>query len=855
MRAKHVSTAFRRFLMGSVTLGAALGGGSASAQLSESWLSYAANPDAHPNIPNVSYAGYAGGGVPLPDGVGNTVVSVADFGAVGDGVTDDTAAVRSALIIAGISATPRATLYFPAGTYRLSRPLLVYRDGVDIRGDGPGASVLLFAESLQSSYAVYPGDDPGDSLWSFTGGMIWFTDSSRDPDYAGVPTISSATGGWSLTNTRDITSGGVLGDRVLTVSSTSGYSVGDEIVVEIDNAGDLSTLRHLLGDGAWANNYMFVASRDGNIMPPSLSSTGTSSFRAYHTIEAINGNQVTLREPLRFDARPGWDPEIRRPTVLRREVGVADLTIQFLRDYEYTDDLHGKEPGFNGIYFNDTINGFVDNVHVIDCGALGVFVQRSKNITVSGLVIDATGADREYHHHGVGYANSTDCLMEEIEIRSRPRHGLYVGNFSVNNVFSRATMQAGTFDYHRRLPYANVYTEIDIVNNGRAGGNAASGPEMGARHAHWNVTTNNTGSLLIAQPDIMPMGSLVGVRTTTPTSPIDAENGDSEAILESAGYGAAAPNPRNLYEAQLALRFAQPIDDGPGVPDAPPCPGSMPYDFSFGGIEGAALIGQDNWVFERDFTETDGNNVRLETEPTPAGPVLAAVSTNGYDSVISRQNTGGFGFVPHRATQTEASISFEGRAGISGGSSGNAYLILNNTSGNDGIQFGMSASQFLIRGGQFSGVLQTFASIPSGWYSRGEWFRIELRIDFTANGGEGAGSLFFLNLTDGDTEYRAVPGLQNVPFEGEVRFPETWDRIEFRIRNEAAATNIVANANPSSCCPADLDGDGQLTPLADVVPFVAMVAAADPLADIDGAPGTDLFDLLAHLALVDAGCP
>ncbi|MEM7755760.1 MAG: glycosyl hydrolase family 28-related protein [Planctomycetota bacterium] len=827
--------------------------GPASAQLSEAWLDYAADPDRHPNIPNVSYAGYGGGGVALPDGVGNTVFSVQSFGATPGDTSDDTAAIRSAIFTASLNANPRATVYFPPGEYFISRPLLITRDGVELRGAGRDQTTLVFTESLRSSYAVWDRDD-GSSNWSFSGGMIWFTDDARDPDYTGVPTITNALGGWRLDDTTDITSGGTLGDRTVTVADASDYDPGDTVVVEIDNADDLSTVRHLFGDGAWAQSYAFLTARDGNIMPPSLSESGTSGYRAYHTIESINGNQITLREPLRYDARPEWDPEIHRPRDLRKEVGVADMTIRFDRDYEWTDEDHNREPGFNGVCFNSVVNGFASNLRITDSGGLAVFLQRSKNVTVTDIIVDSTGPDRIRHHHAVGIANSADCLIQDVEVRTRPRHGLYVGNFAVNNVYSRIDMDAGTFDYHRRLPYANVYTEIDIINNGRAGGAAASGPPMGGRHVHWNVTTNTTSSLLVAQPDIMPMGALVGVRTTTPTTSISENNGDSEALLESAGFGAAAPNPRNLYEAQVALRLGIPIDDGPGLPDAPPCPQASPYAFNFNGTENAALVGQDNWIFERDFTGTDGLNVLLQTVQTPAGPALAAVSSNGRDSVISRQADPRFGFLPHRFTQTDARVRFEGRSGEPSGPGGNVYLILNNND-DDGIQFGMREAEFLIRGGRFSSVLQQTVPVPSGWYTRGDWFQIELRIDFTANNGDGAGSLYFMNLTEGDTQYRAVPGMQSVPFQGEVRYPESWDRIEFRIRNAAAASNIVANANPAACCPADLDGDGQLTPTADIVPFVALVAAASALADIDGVPGTDLFDLLAHLAAFDAGCP
>lgn len=51
-------------------------------------------------------------------------VSVKDFGAVGDGVTDDTAAIQSAIDYVVNSATPN-TVHFPAGTYKCSDTLEV----------------------------------------------------------------------------------------------------------------------------------------------------------------------------------------------------------------------------------------------------------------------------------------------------------------------------------------------------------------------------------------------------------------------------------------------------------------------------------------------------------------------------------------------------------------------------------------------------------------------------------------------------------------------------------------------------------------------------------------------------------
>jgi hypothetical protein len=63
------------------------------------------------------------------------VVSVKDFGAVGDGVADDTAEINAAL------ASGAKMVYIPAGTYKVSATLNVPVN-VSIVGDGPNASII-----------------------------------------------------------------------------------------------------------------------------------------------------------------------------------------------------------------------------------------------------------------------------------------------------------------------------------------------------------------------------------------------------------------------------------------------------------------------------------------------------------------------------------------------------------------------------------------------------------------------------------------------------------------------------------------------------------------------------------------
>ena len=75
-------------------------------------------------------------------------VSVKDFGAVGDGVTDDTQAINAA-----INSISSGVIYFPTGTYRISPVVyltycLVQKSGQIWRGAGRDASRLLLSPSV-----------------------------------------------------------------------------------------------------------------------------------------------------------------------------------------------------------------------------------------------------------------------------------------------------------------------------------------------------------------------------------------------------------------------------------------------------------------------------------------------------------------------------------------------------------------------------------------------------------------------------------------------------------------------------------------------------------------------------------
>ena len=68
-------------------------------------------------------------------------LSVKDFGATGDGVTDDTVAIQLAFTSAA-ALTPKKTVYFPAGTYVIDPSTIIDATGCNIDGDGQSVSII-----------------------------------------------------------------------------------------------------------------------------------------------------------------------------------------------------------------------------------------------------------------------------------------------------------------------------------------------------------------------------------------------------------------------------------------------------------------------------------------------------------------------------------------------------------------------------------------------------------------------------------------------------------------------------------------------------------------------------------------
>lgn len=139
------------------------------------WREFARSPFTHPQVPNVSFAGYRYGTAPPCRRV---LINAARLGADPHGRTDSAPAINRAVALAG--AAGGGAVLLPAGTYRVDDVLLVGWSGVVLHGAGSGRTVLLPTRSLTQAIGFYRDPYAATSnSWSWTGGLVWVSHRRR----------------------------------------------------------------------------------------------------------------------------------------------------------------------------------------------------------------------------------------------------------------------------------------------------------------------------------------------------------------------------------------------------------------------------------------------------------------------------------------------------------------------------------------------------------------------------------------------------------------------------------------------------------------------------------------------------
>lgn len=175
-------------------------------------------------------------------------------------------------------------------------------------------------------------------------------------------------------------------------------------------------------------------------------------------------------------------------------------------------------------------------------------------------------------------------------------------------------------------------------------------------------------------------------------------------------------------------------------------------------------------------------------------------------AVLTRINNGTFNYLPFSGTETMAVIQFECTgefvAVLALGCDINGDGLLRDQDGEAGPSFGVSDRIFLIQEAN-GGTTYTdnFNAGGGDGNSGNDWYRIQLRMDFTASGGDGIGSLYFKNLSQNDTSFHSVSGTRNVPL-GLTRLsaaaaPAHWNALRITLLSNGNSVPSIDNIIPN----------------------------------------------------------
>lgn len=461
-------------------------------------------------LPDFSHAGYQRGERPLP--TLPRAASVRDFGATGDGKTDDSDAFANAL--AGVA---QGAIEVPPGRYRITKPLVLQKSGVVLRGSGPDRSILVFPLPLNDIVPNWGATTTGErtSNYSWSGGFITLRGSFRSKEIAAI------------------TAPILRGTNVVAVASTAGLRVGQEIEIHQSDLPD---------------NSLATALYSGD--PGPLTNVRRKSQTSLIArITAIADGRVTFDRPLRTDLEMRWKPSIRafEPTVTNS--GVENLGFEFpVKPYAG----HFTELGSNPLAFSGVANCWVRNIRIRNADS-GPFIGGVFN-TVDGVVIESERTPDKQQctgHHGISLGGG-DNLLVNFDIRTRFIHDITVEACTSGNVISHSRGVDLSLDHHRRAPYENLFTELDAGAGTRlwkCGGGAKLGKHSGARETFWNIRAAKPISYPPADFG-PPSMNLVAVQA----KPADATRSEGKwfEVIPPADI-----RPQNLYEAQKAVRLGR----------------------------------------------------------------------------------------------------------------------------------------------------------------------------------------------------------------------------------------------------------------------------------------------------------
>lgn len=398
-------------------------------------------------LPDFSYAGYHSGKKDFDFATPDSF-DIRDYGAKPDDEADDTDAILAALEDAKAAG---GIVRIPKGQWMLQRQLFIDQGPVAILGAGSDKTTIYIPVSLSD-------------LWGWERGFS----SSRGffevvPPQVKAEVLARAVGNHGIES------------KKLKVKWQEGVErpvQREWLQIQWFNDAQNDLIDYLYGgvvpQDDWGEGLVDVLEE---------------RVKEWVQVKKVSSNRLTFYQPLHMPTRSGWDVRVvRLPPI--EEVAIQGLKIRF-KEAPYAG--HHKEKGYNAIFASGLVNGWIKDV-IVENADSGVIVNRSRFVTVKNLKLIGRKM-----HHAISTAWSTDCLFDSWRVVAPHVHGTTISTGAHRDVYSRGFGNKLKMDAHRRLPFQNLHTQIEIFHGDEqqdvfvSGGSLDVGLHAGAYNIYWNI--------------------------------------------------------------------------------------------------------------------------------------------------------------------------------------------------------------------------------------------------------------------------------------------------------------------------------------------------------------------------------
>lgn len=388
-------------------------------------------------------------------------VSVTIHGAKGDGVTDDTEAIRAA-----VAADKGEGIFFPAGTYVITDFIDIEKSKVYFIGESAETTKFYFPRPLEEVESRLGFHDGSTSAYSWEGGFIRFMGEENEPKLA------------------TLTTNAAKGARAFVVDDPTPFSVDQEIrLYTLDRTRDLP---REINHHSWEQTSFTWA-----------------DFKQVFRVTRVEGHTIHVDRPLRIVMKTTYAPHppalhAHHPTV--QGGGVKNIQFAFPNN-PYGG--HFSERGYNPLELLNAHDIVCENL-IIQNADGGIFARSAmhcefRNITFkSDRAKTTTGDPREIHavgHHGILLGR--ESLADNVHFDVRYIHDLGTTSGSSGNVIQHCSGVSLSIDFHARGPFQTLVTDSHLgeaiygrwINHGRH--DTGNGSSSGHGTVFWNVDSDN----------------------------------------------------------------------------------------------------------------------------------------------------------------------------------------------------------------------------------------------------------------------------------------------------------------------------------------------------------------------------